>query len=1110
MNKSVRIFFAALVWITLFSCSSDDKRFRLVNSKESGITFKNTLTESLEFNIFNYMYFYNGAGVATGDMNGDGLLDIYFTSNQEPNKLYLNQGNFKFKDVTETAGVEGFKGWATGVTIADVNSDGKLDIYVGFLGDHLIFKGKNQLFINEGNDANGIPQFTDRAIEYGLDLVGFATQAAFFDYDKDGDLDMFMLNHSIHENGTFGSSKGLRLKSHPLAGDKLMRNDNNRFIDVTKQAGIYDNAIGYGLGVVVSDVNLDGWPDIYVGNDFHENDYLYINQHDGTFKETLEQSMNHTSRYTMGVDFADFNNDAFPDLISMDMLPEDHYILKASAAEDAYDMVEFKLNYGYNYQYSRNTLQLNQHDGTFSEIGRFAGVHATDWSWAGLFADFDLDGYKDIIVANGILRRSNDLDYINFITVDSIQMKMKYNMTEKEVDMLKKMPKIKIANFLYRNNHDSTFTNMATQWGLDQISYSNGAAYADFDNDGDLDLVMNNVNDEAFLYENTTIGGEKKTGSNFLSIKFEGNAGNQFGVGTKVILYQGKELQIQECMPTRGYESSVDYRLNFGTGQNTALDSVTIIWPNDSFQTLKSVKCNQWLTVRQSDATGKFDYDLFHKQSRFFQKDEDKLGINYKHRENKFVEFNREALIPHMVSAEGPGAAIADVNGDGLEDIFIGGAKWQMSGLFLQTSAGKFVQSHQHALERDSVQEDVDAVFVDVDNDKDQDLVVVSGGNEFNDTSAYLMPRLYVNNGKGEFARSKGLPAIYSTGSCISANDFDKDGDVDLFLGSRAVPWNYGLLPDGYLLENDGKGGFIDVTATKAPALKKVGMLKDSNWVDIDNDGDDDLVLAGEWMPITIFYNDKNMLAPKAAADDGLQGVNGFWNNIATGDFDKDGDIDLFVGNMGLNSKLQATVKEPITLYVKDFDNNGKIDQVLTHYVKGVEYAFYTRDEMVKQMPGLKKKYLSYANFAKATFKDMFDAEALQGADRLSANTFENSYFENLGNGKFKRVALDKPAQFSTIAACIVEDFDGDGNLDVLTAGNFYPINIQMGRYDASYGLLMRGNGRGGFKSMAPFESGFSVTGEVRKMKKLTLAGKVHYVMFRNNSTIESFYLKNK
>ena len=671
------------VWLAsvfiLSCCGNRSKKFRLIPSSESGIHFKNTLTPSVDFNIFNYMYFYNGGGVAVGDVNGDDLLDIYFTSNQEQNKLYLNKGNFKFEDITLQAGVEGFNGWCTGVTMADVNSDGKLDLYVGYIGDYLIYRGKNQLFINEGNDANGVPRFRDQAIEFGLDLVGFSTQAAFFDYDRDDDLDMFMLNHSLHEQGTFGKAS-LRNKPHPLAGDKLLRNDEGRFVEVTEGSGIYNGVIGYGLGVVVSDINLDGWPDIYIGNDFHENDYLYINQKDGKFKETIESSMTHTSRYTMGVDFADINNDLFPDLISMDMLPEDPQILKASQAEDPYDVYDFKIGYGYQHQFARNTLQLNNQDGTFSEIALLAGVAATDWSWAPLFADFDLDGYKDLFVTNGILRRMNDLDYINFITTDSVQMRMKFDFKERDLMYIEKMPMIKLSDYVYRNNGDSTFSDYSKSWGIDQRSYSSGGAYADLDNDGDLDLVVNNVNDEAFIYENRAMSGVIEGNNSYLQVTLKGKAGNFQGIGAKVILYDSGKLQMQECMPTRGYLSSVDVRLTFGTGHADEIDSVFVIWNDGTFQIIKGVKTNQRIKLDQDNAGGSFDYAKFHSTTPLLATST--VKIPYKHNENKFVEFNREGLIPHMFSAEGPAAAVGDVNGDGKDDLFIGGAKWQ-EGLIL-------------------------------------------------------------------------------------------------------------------------------------------------------------------------------------------------------------------------------------------------------------------------------------------------------------------------------------------------------------------------------------------------------------------------------------------
>ncbi len=1092
----------ALGLLSIVSCTTNtDKKFRLVSSAESGIQFKNTLTPSLEFNIFNYMYFYNGGGVAVGDLNGDALPDIYFTSNQEQNKLYLNKGNFKFTDITEQAGASGLNGWATGVTMADVNSDGKLDIYVSYLGEHLIYHGRNQLLINDGNDANGVPKFTDRAIEMGLDLVGLSTQAAFFDYDRDGDLDMFMLNHSLHEQGTFGRAS-LRTKPHALAGDRLLRNDNGRFIDVTEGSGIYNSVLGYGLGVAISDVNLDGWPDIYVGNDFHENDYLYINQKDGTFRETLEQSMTHTSRYTMGVDFADINNDAFPDLISMDMLPADPKILKASQAEDAYDVYNFKLSYGYNHQFARNNLQINNQDGTFSEIALMAGVAATDWSWSALFADFDLDGNKDLFISNGILRRSNDLDYINFISVDSVQMKMKFDMSEREMKYIEMMPQIKLSNYIYRNNGDSTFSDESSAWGIEFPSYSNGAAYADFDNDGDLDLVINNLEDEASLYQNNTISADKQA-NNYLQVTLNGKAGNLNGIGTKVVLYDSGRIQLQECMPTRGYQSSVDDRLFFGTGSSSEIDSVLVIWNDGAFQTLKNIKSNQKLALNQSDASGIFDYSRFHKSGALLKPVDD--NIPYRHLENRFVEFNREALIPHMLSAEGPAAAVADVNGDGKDDLFLGGAKWKAGSLLLQTPDGKFTLSKQPAFDADSTYEDVDAVFFDVDNDKDLDLFVVSGGNEYSGQSEYRNSRIYLNDGKGSFTRSPNNPPVFSTGSCAAVNDIDRDGDLDLFLGTRAIPWKYGVSPDSYILLNDGTGKFTDATDEVAPALKKFGFVKNAVWVDLDNDKVEELVIAAEWSPISILRNVNGKLQLLSTNDVGLTNSEGWWNTVVPADIDNDGDIDLIAGNMGLNSKLHTSPQHPVRLFAGDFDRNDSTDQVLTYFIGDKEYPFYTRDEMTKQMPILKKRYLSYRKFSNASFPEMFSDEVLASAEKHIANTFETCIVENLGGMKFRMKKLSHAAQLSSVNAILADDIDADGNVDMLMAGNTYPINIQMGRNDASYGLLLHGNGKGSFSALPAVQSGFKVQGEVRKLLKVKVGGETHFIAVRNNDSVVSF-----
>ncbi len=1103
------IFWLAMVAV-LCSCNSGkEKKFRLIKSSESGITFKNELKPTVDFNIFNYMYFYNGAGVATGDVNNDGLIDIYFTANQAPNKLYLNKGNFKFEDVTEPSAAQGLTGWATGVTMVDINSDGKLDIYVSYLGDYLIYKGRNLLLINDGNDPNGVPKFSDKTVDYGLDLVGFSTQAAFFDYDLDGDLDMYMLNHSLHQNGTFGKSDR-RYETHPLAGDKLMRNDGNRFTNVTKEAGIYSSVIGYGLGLVVSDVNLDGWPDIYVGNDFHENDYLYINQRNGTFKESLEQSMQHTSQFSMGCDFVDFNNDAFPDLISMDMLPYDPKVLKASASEDAYDIRDFKLRFGYGYQFARNTFQLNQHDGTFSEIGIFAGVYATDWSWSTLGADFNLDGFKDIFITNGIERRSNDLDYINFITIDSIQMRLNYDMKNREMEYYKKMPQIKIPNFLFISNRDSTFSNKALDWGLEQKSYSHGAAYADFDNDGDWDLVTNNAADEAFLYENLFVKKEKNEENEeneengFIQIALKGKPGNLQGIGAKAILYNKNSVQLLECSASKGFQSAVDTRLLFGIGKEPTIDSIVVVWPDRIFEVLKAIGRNQKIEVRQEKASGVFDYQRFHAGKPMFQNTSDQLGIAYRHKENDFVEFNREALMPHMVSREGPACAVADVNADGLEDVFLGNGKWVKPSLFIQQKSGGFKEQDNKIFAADSTYEEVDAAFFDADNDGDQDLFIISGGNEWSNNSQYMQPRLFINDGKGEFPVCKKID-LFLTGSIVRPIDFDKDGDIDVFIGARAIPWKYGLKPDSYLLINDGKGNFSKAAENIARSLTKLGFVEDAQWVDVDRDGDQDLVVAAEWSAITFLISEKGILTNLGTVDNGLENTNGWWNTVAVNDFDHDGDPDFIFGNLGLNSKLKASAKEPVNLFVCDFDKNGTVDQILTHYINGKQYPFHTRDELTKQLPYLKKRYLSYRKFAEATLPDIFSKEELEAGEQLTAQLFSHVYVENLGKNKFRVKPLPKATQFSTLNAVIADDFNEDGKTDAIMAGNFFPVNVQLGRNDASYGLLLLGDGHGNFTAVPPAESGISVSGETRVLRKLKIGPKQFIVAVRNNNTLQAF-----
>ncbi len=1097
MNK-FRYLIIAILLTTAVACE-EKKRFDLLPSSQTGITFQNELRETPQLNVFNYLYFYNGGGVAAGDVNGDGLADLYFTSNLDSNKLYLNNGDFKFTDITEKAGVFGKKGWTTGVTMADVNGDGRLDIYVSQLGDYKNIIGRNQLYINLGNDENGVPVFEDQAKTWGLDLKGFSTQAAFFDYDLDGDLDMYMLNHSVHSNGTYGKSD-LRTEFHPLAGDKLMRNEGGHFVDVTKESGIYSSALGYGLGITVGDINWDGYPDIYVGNDFHENDYLYINNGDGTFTEALDASIQHTSRFSMGNDVGDFNNDGLPDILSLDMLPENQQMLKSSASEDAYDIYYFKLSFGYNHQFARNTLQLNLGNGHFSEIALLSGVAATDWSWSGLFADLDLDGHKDIFVSNGIKRRMNDLDYINFISNDAIQHRLEGDLTSEDLALVSKMPVVKIPNYVFRNNGDLTFEDVSETWNLNNESFSNGAVYVDLDNDGDLDLVSNNIDQEAFVYRNNTLTASDQGNpeNNYLKVKFAGSSPNSFGIGAKIIIPTAEGKITAEQFPTRGYQSAVSSDLVLGLGKMASVDSLIVIWPDLQFEILNNIRPNQAITLKQENAGGRYSFQK--QRAPVFKDITTALSVAYKHEENNFIEFNREGLIPHMNSTEGPALAVGDVNGDGLDDFFVGGAKRQPASLFLQTDSG-FVLSTQEIFREDSVHEDVDATFADVDGDEDLDLIVVSGGNEFKNNEAPLQLRIYSNDGRGRLSKVENMqPAVFVNGSCIEATDFDLDGDIDLFVGGGVVPWNYGQNPQSYLLENNGTGSFTDVTLEKAPELQEVGMIKSAEWADLDKDGYPDLVLAGEWMPMTIFKN-KNGSLEKLNVN-GLRESNGWWNTLSIADIDNDGDLDILAGNLGLNSKLKASTEAPVQLFVKDFDGNGKSEQILFHYVGGEKYLFATKDELVKQLPGLKNKFIKYADFAKAVPGDIFPEDALEDAQKLEAYEFRSGMFINDGNMNFEFKPFPIEAQFSTINSIYIADFDNDGLNDIVAAGNFFAVNVQLGRYDAGYGALFRNRKNADFDYVPQQESGLAITGQVAAIDQVKFQNKSLIIVARNDDSL--------
>jgi len=1074
-------------------------QFELLRKDVTGLDFQNELRQTTEFNALNYAYFYNGGGVAAGDFNQDGLVDLFFTNNMGPNKLFLNQGNFKFKDVTEQARMEGLNGWTSGVSVVDINNDGLLDIYVSQLGDYKGIKGRNQLYVCQSIEG-GVPVFADQAPEYGLALVGFSTQAVFFDYDLDGDLDMYQLNHSLHENGTFGQKKTFDGTQHPLAGDKLMRNDGGRFTDVTLDAGILSTVVGYGLGVVAGDIDLDGWPDIYIGNDFHENDYLYINQKDGTFREMLNDQMMHTSRFSMGADMADINNDGFSELLSLDMHPDDPVILKSSQGENAYDVYSFKLGYGYNYQYARNNLQLNRGDGTFSEIALFAGIYATDWSWSSLFLDFDHDGYKDLFISNGIPRRMNDLDFIKFWANSDAHFKANTNnLEEEDLAVVEKMPEIKLPNRFFRNTGRLKFEDIASRVKDNLPSYSNGALYADLDNDGDLDLVTNNIEDEPFVYRNLTVE-NRLDDRNYLSLSLQGPPQNINAIGARAIVFKGAEKIINEHFPVRGFQSSVEMGLHLGIGDTAAVDSILLIWPDGGYQKLEPAVYNRRLELKWKAGLPAFGFQsLRARPSQDWEVKDitETVALHFKHEENPYVEFNREILMPHMVSAEGPALAVGDVNGDGLEDVFLGGAKRMKSRLFYQSADGKFYENTPAAILNDSLFEDVDAVFADLDNDGDLDLVVASGGNEFWNENEALKQRAYINDGKGNFQLRKDLfEGAFMTASCVLPADFNGDGLVDFFFGGRAVPWKYGLAPDSYLFVNKGGGQFEDVTEKVASGLRDVGLVKNGSWADIDQDGDADLLLAMEWGPILIFLNNGGKLEKTALND-----MKGWWNFVLPYDFDGDGDLDILAGNLGANSKLQPTREEPVRMYVNDFDQNGQIEQVLTYYLQGREIPFANYEEITKQLVSLKKKYLYARDFASATLPEIFGSEELAASQVLEVNTLQSMYFENTGEGlAFKAHALPDELQFSALKAASLHDFGSDGKVDVLLGGNFYENNIEMGRYDANYGNVLS-IGAGGSFQVSPLGS-LRIKGQIRRIQPVRIGGRLCFIVARNDDAV--------
>jgi hypothetical protein len=1084
----------------------DQKLFTMLPSSYTGVAFENRLIESRERNVFTYRNFYNGGGVALGDLNGDSLPELVLTANHGGPRLFLNRGEFRFRDVTKAAGLEtGRDSWTTGVTLADVNGDGKLDIYVSRAGPVEPKRRANQLWVSEEPGEDNVPRFREMAGQYGIADEGYSTHAAFLDYDRDGDLDLAIINNSPRPVSSFGS-RNVRHVRHPHGGHKLYRNDPSpggsgqarRFVDVSARAGIYGSEVGFGLGLGVADVNRDGWPDIYVANDFFERDYLYVNKGDGTFAESLERQMPYASYFSMGLDIADLDNDGWPDVYTTDMLPDDETRLKTTSSFDSWDVFQAKIRTGYGHQFMRNMLQRNNGDGTFSDIGQLAGVSRTDWSWSALIADLDLDGNKDIYVTNGLLRDVTSQDYIAFL---ANQQTMDDARKAGKVDFMKlvnAMSSTRLADFAFRNHGDWTFSNEAAAWGLDTPSFSSGAAYGDLDGDGAPDLVINNVNDEAFIYRNNARTLRKD--SHYLQVRLEGEGQNAFGVGARVTLRAAGAQFVQELAPARGFQSSVDYVLTFGLGPCTVVDTLTVEWPDGRESTVTRVPADQRLTVRQREAPSRTRPPAAPNVRPTLVTDvTDVIGLPWTHRENPFADFDRERLMPRMVSTEGPPVAVADVNGDNLDDLYLGGAKDQTGALFVQQPDGRFSPSNPGVFGADSVSEDVGAVFFDADGDRHRDLYVVSGGNEFGELAPALQDRLYLNDGAGRFRKATtSLPAEGASGSRPAVADYDGDGDVDVFVGGRVVPWRYGTNPQSLLLQNDGRGRFTEVAATLAPDLAQFGMVTDAVWRDADNDGRLDLIVVGEWTPIAIFRNVGRGRLTRMPVP-GLEHSAGWWNRIVAGDFTGDGRVDFVVGNAGLNSRCHASATEPVTMYVKDFDRNGFAEQIVSCYNQGVSYPLVMRDDLIRTLPFLKARYLNYKNYARQTVADMFPKADLADAIFKSAQTFATSLVRNDGDGKFTLIPLAREAQLAPVYGILPEDIDGDGKTDLLMAGNLDEVRLEIGAMHASYGLVLRGDGRGAFSPSHATESGFRVPGQARDIQRVRTRDGSLYFVTRNN-----------
>lgn len=1078
----------------LASCSdtAEEPLFTLLTPEDTGIAFENTVVEQEGFNVLEYEYFYNGAGVAAGDINNDGLPDLFFSANMVADRLYLNKGDLTFEDITERAGLENAPTWTTGVTMADVNADGWLDIYVCRSGNVASDRRRNVLYIN-----NGDLSFTEQAAEYGLDRSTYSNHAAFFDYDRDGDLDAYLLNHSIRRYSKFVVDY-MRNQRDSLAGDMLLRNDDGWFTDVSEEAGIIGNPLGFGLAAIVSDINRDGWLDLYVSNDYIEDDYLYINQQNGAFAESIRSYLTHTSYSSMGADIADINNDGVVDIVTLDMLAEDHYRQKILKGPEDYRFYAKMREDGFHEQYMRNMLHISQ-DGRYLEVGQLAGISNTDWSWAALLADFDLDGYKDLFITNGYLRDYTNLDFLKTTLVDAFREASARGETLSSLDMVQRMPSTKLKNYVFRNQGDWTFANHTEAWGMDQPTVSSGAAVADLDADGDLDVIVNNINEPAFVYRNEATDAQAH---HFLRVLLEGPEENRLGIGASVMITGGNERFHQEMIPGRGYLSSVEPVLLFGLGQLEQVD-LQITWPDGRRQTLSGVATNQSLLLRYADATASVAIaeevagPLFTEIAGF--------GLDYRHQENPFVDFDREPLLPHLLSREGPALATGDINGDGLEDVIVGGAMGSEAGLFLQQADGFFRRVGLPALSNHLDYEDTEALLFDADGDRDLDLYMVSGGNSQEEGSALYQDRLYENEGFGRLAyRPEALPSMATSGTTVAAHDMDNDGDLDLFVGGRVRSGRYPLSPQSYLLENSG-GVFRDVTAEHADALVGLGMVTDALWADITGDGSEELVVAGEWQPIRAFAHNNGRAFTEITDRLGLGQTNGFWNVLVAADLDGDGDADLVAGNRGVNTQISVTPNEPASLYAVDVGHSGAMLPLMSAFIGSQEHPVVWRDQLVGEAPSFAVRFPTHASYADATMQHVLTSDERARATTLHAYTSETILFENRGGSGMRRTSLPIVVQAAPVRDILVGDYNDDGVMDLLLAGNNYGVRAEVGRDAAGRGLVLLGARQGDLSFRRAGHSGFFAPGDVRKLASVLVQDVALILVATNDDVLRTF-----